>query len=243
MRENKNKIMVMLIGSAITSGILMASTENMQQLSLEGNRDLTPTEVADKIFESGVSKTLEVITYQKKLALQENVATTFNGDYCYELSPENGQKFKEINLIKLEALSLALDESNRPIYYQDKNDNNHLCLFTAKAKEPFRLLKKLIDEKLKGNRNYKDFINKFDAKEVRLSIQKGITPILPSVGKYYIDMSETITLLTSQLSKKREEIKLYKKSLKKLKITIDKTLDIDTDNTSHIKTKKKLYVK
>jgi len=162
-------------------------------------------DVEDDIFRSGVEKTLEVMKYQKKLSLEQK---DWSGKFCYLLSPKSGEvKISDFEVVKLEALSLIAE--TKPLYFENKKGQKSLCFFVTDTSEGYNEAKKRIEEKFED-------ILKFSPKKVKLGKKDGITPIVPALGKWNSDMSDTISILNSKVSDLKEQTASCNTSLAKV---------------------------
>jgi len=162
-------------------------------------------DVEDDIFKSGVENAIKVMEYQKKLSLSD---TDRDGRFCYKLNPKDGEvAIDDFWIIKLEALSLIA--TTDPLYFEDKKGKKTLCFFTAKSKEAYKAKKKLIEDKFEN-------ILKFKPQQIVLKQKEGIIPIVPRLGKWNNDMSDTIKILNKQIAKVKAESKECKQSLDKV---------------------------
>lgn len=154
-------------------------------------------DVEDDIFKSGVEKTIEVMQYQKKLSLKNEDR---NGRYCYKINPRQGEiKISDFWIVKLEALSLIA--TTDPLYFENKKGKRTLCFFTAATPAEYNAKKKLIEDKFEN-------ILKFHPQKIVLKQSDGITPIVPGLGKWNSDMTNTIQILNTKISEL--ETKLFK---------------------------------
>jgi len=170
-------------------------------------------DVEDDIFKSGVMNTIKVMKYQKKLSIQPK---EYSGKMCYEIHPKDGNtKLDEFSIIKLEALSLIAETD--PLYYKDKKNHKKLCFFTAKTKEEYAAKKKLIEDKY-------DDIKQFHPQQVILNTKSGVIPVLPSLGKWNLDMSGAIEALNHEIASLKNRINEKQKALAKSKEELSRVI-------------------
>lgn len=187
---------------------------------MAGISSLGQAESERELFDKGMENALKVLKYEKEHSLKKE---NLQGKYCVALFQSGKEALVPFDVVKLESLALFL--KYEPAYLQHSENGaskNTFCFAYGDTQ-------KEADFALKAIRSSYPKVDSYYPEIIQLSSTHEYKRVIPYLGIWTRDMSETVALLNSNILTQKEELEKQKaendamrKKLKDVAETISK---------------------